>query len=113
MWLPTMREQDRQRQILAVVGSLPGVLAWRNQSGALRNARGQLVRFGSPGSPDIVVIVAGRFLGLEIKQPGKPLSARQLRWQAACRAAGGVYERVEDAEQALAVVRRAAREGSK
>ena len=56
-----MREQDRQRQILAAVGSLPGVLAWRNQSGALRNARGQLVRFGAPGSPDIVVIVSGRW----------------------------------------------------
>lgn len=108
-----MREVDRQRLILAAVGSLPGVLAWRNQSGALRNATGQLVRFGAPGSPDVICIVAGRFVGLEVKQPGGRLSERQQRWQAACRAAGGVYERVETPEQALAVVRRATQKAGK
>jgi hypothetical protein len=52
---------------------------WRNNSGALKNERSQLVRFGKKGSPDFIGIdkKTGRFLGIECKAPNGKLRESQ------------------------------------
>jgi len=89
---------------LQAIGSLPGVLAWRNNSGALVDRYGRLVRFGAVGSPDILAIVDGLFVGLEVKRQGGRMAPQQRKWKAACERAGGVYVVIDDPAQALAVV---------
>lgn len=98
-------EQDLLNRVLAAVGALPGVLAWRNNTGALRDANGRMVRFGARGSADVFVIAAGRFVGIECKHGRGRQSEDQQRWQRACEAAGGVYVLAYDVETALAAVR--------
>ncbi len=84
-------EAEIQRAIMHAIGALHGALVWRNNVGAARTAGGRVVRFGTPGSPDIMAIVGGRFVGIEVKSRRGKLSTRQRRWRAACEAAGGVY----------------------
>ena len=98
-------EQDLLNRVLAAVGALPGVLAWRNNTGALRDANGRMVRFGARGSADVFVIAAGRFVGIECKHGRGRQSEDQKRWQRACEAAGGVYVLAYDVETAVAAVR--------
>lgn len=100
-----MTETAIMRDILIAVSRLPGTLAWRNQTGALRDQNGQLVRFGVPGSPDILACRAGRFIGIEVKTHTGRQSIQQQRFQAALERAGGLYivaRSVDDALQALA-----------
>jgi hypothetical protein len=53
--------------------------AWRNNSGALKNQRGRLVRFGKKDSADITGIDpnTGRRIEIECKAPGEDLRAGQ------------------------------------
>ena len=102
-----MIEQDLLNRTLAAVGVLPGVLAWRNNTGALKDINGRLVRFGCKGSPDVLVIAAGRFIGIELKTRTGRQHPDQVTWQRACEAAGGVYVLARDVETALGAVRSA------
>lgn len=43
-------------------------------------------------SPDIVCCVKGRFVGLEVKVPGKDATNEQKAWGKQFRVSGGVYE---------------------
>jgi hypothetical protein len=52
---------------------------WRNNTGALKNQHGRLVKFGKKGSADITGIdpKTGKRIEIECKAPGKPLRAGQ------------------------------------
>lgn len=63
---------------------------WRNNTGATR-IEGRYIRFGSPGSPDIVACVKGRFWAIETKRPGGRLSDAQKAVCAAIEKAEGIY----------------------
>jgi len=43
---------------------------WRNNSAAFKTERGGFVRFGTPGSPDVIVVHVGRPYFLEVKRDG-------------------------------------------
>jgi hypothetical protein len=55
---------------------------WRNNTGALKNAGGRLVRFGKKDSPDFLGIdpKTGRMLGIECKAPGESLREGQRQF---------------------------------
>lgn len=57
------------------------VMVWRNNSGALQDRRGRLVRFGKVGSSDILGVQGGtgKIIAIEVKRPGlsyKPTPAQ-------------------------------------
>ena len=64
---------------------------WRNNSGATRTASGGFVRFGTAGSPDIIVIKHGLFIGLEVKAPAGRQSPDQKEFERGVTEAGGEY----------------------
>ena len=130
-------EQAIQSQILVAIGALDGVLVWRQNVGKAPSAwrrvgtyaaerirgllsiddprplyvsAGRLVQYGAPGQPDIMAIVAGRFVGIEVKTEISRQSANQRIWQAAIEAAGGVYVLARTVREATAAVE-AARHG--
>lgn len=80
--------------------NLRGVYAFRNNSGALRDATGRPVRFGKVGSADILGIVypIGRFLAVECKAPGREKTLTEAQWEfmASIKAAGGVALVISD-----------------
>lgn len=74
-----MREQDTQNSI-RIEAARHGLTLWRNNSGALRDVTGRVVRYGlgndSPAvnrvckSSDLIGLWRGRFVAIECKPPG-------------------------------------------
>ena len=59
--------------------ALCGIFAWRNNSGALKDRNGRVVRYGLKGSADIIGILPdGRFLSVECKRPGGKIRPEQI-----------------------------------
>ena len=81
---------------------------WRNNTGAMVDARGQLVRYGQAGSADLLGLIspAGQFLALEVKRPGGRQTDLQRAWQAMVERHGGIYLVVCSVEQAVAELNR-------
>jgi hypothetical protein len=79
--------------VLSYLGRYPGVTVWRNNTGALRDVNGRVVKFGCPGSADIFAVVEphGRFFGIETKSPSGVQSPIQRNWSKAIERRGGVY----------------------
>jgi hypothetical protein len=64
---------------------------WRNNTGAAKLEGGRFIRFGTPGSPDIIVVHVGRPYFLEVKRPGTHQSPEQKAFQAEAEKAGALY----------------------
>lgn len=89
------KEREVLREVLGLLRSLPGWLAWRNNTGGRllpgKGGRGQFVRWGAPGSGDVFAVApGGRFVSVECKRPGGKLSDAQADWRARVNAAGGL-----------------------
>ena len=98
-----MAEHAIQQAILARLGAVPGLVVWRNNTGAMKADGGRFVRFGALGSADVLGVAgpSGQFIALEVKAPGGRVSAVQTRWGAAIRACGGVYLVVRSVDEAV------------
>lgn len=97
----TRSEANIQSDILIAL-SKAGATVWRNNTGALKDGTGRLVRYGlCNGSSDIIGICAdGKFLAVEVKKTTGRATEYQLRFIDAVRAKGGragVARSVEDA----------------
>jgi hypothetical protein len=67
-----------------------GCFVWRNNTGVLR-AGGRFVRFGKNGSGDIIGMTAsGRFVSVENKSNGEPISAAQAEFARTVNDKGGL-----------------------
>jgi hypothetical protein len=69
----------------------PHGLTWANNTGALKDATGRLVRYGLVGSPDILACIKGRFVGIECKVGRDWQKPAQKAFAAALTRAGGIY----------------------
>jgi hypothetical protein len=69
----------------------PHGLAWPNNTGALKDATGRLVRYGLVGSPDILACIKGRMVGIECKVGRDWQRHPQKQFAAALARADGIY----------------------
>lgn len=83
-------ERDIQRAVIEYLECRRHFF-WRNNSGALKTERGRFIRFGTPGSPDIIVVHKGRPYFLEVKRPGAKQNDDQITFQKGAEAAGAQY----------------------
>jgi hypothetical protein len=103
-------ERDVQAQIRTALGALPGCAFWRNHVGQATDVNGRTHRFGlAVGSADLVGVVDGRFVALEIKTESGALRPEQRAWLGVVRAMGGFACVVRSPEEAIAAVERARR----
>lgn len=84
------REGDIQKTILDYL-TLKGVFHYRNNSGAFVDSQKHFYRFGAVGSPDIICVIDGIFVGIEVKAPHGKQSEHQKEFQKNLEAAGGIY----------------------
>lgn len=83
-------EREVLKGVLAALAA-HGVMASRNNVGAMRNASGRLVRFGTAGESDIRgVLPDGRALAVETKRHGKRPTREQFDFLHRINALGGV-----------------------
>lgn len=103
-----MTEGALQDSIRLALADEPGLVLWRNNVGIAEH-RGARVRYGlAVGSADLVGILNGRFVALEIKTPTGRASAEQKLWLALVRQRGGfaaVVRSIDEARRAIARAR--------
>lgn len=91
--------------VLAAVKRLARSKFWRNNTGvAQMPGRKAPVRFGEPGSADILGAFQGRAVAIECKTASGRQSVVQKLWQASWEAAGGLYILARCAADALGVL---------
>lgn len=71
----------------------------------------QMVKFGEAGQNDLMGIVHGRFVGVEIKSESGRQRTEQANWETAVRRAGGVSFVSRSPEHAVQVLRETIAEG--
>lgn len=101
-----MSEARILREIEIAIGALPGVDCRRGSvmvTDAVTGRRRFLPGLGA-GTPDLVLCVDGRWVGIEVKtQTGRALES-QREFQRHVRLAGGVYELARSPADALAII---------
>jgi len=85
-----MKEKELQKLIIEWL-RWKKYFFFRNNTGAFAPRAGGFYRFGAVGSPDIICVVDGRFVGIECKMVGKSQSVYQKNFQENLEAAGGIY----------------------
>lgn len=86
-----MLERKIQNDILRTFGTDPRLRLWRSNTGAAK-IKGRVVRFGVPGSPDLVgILPGGIWLGIEVKSETGRQSTEQINFMNMVRRFGGVY----------------------
>ena len=87
-------EKDIVAAILRHLKQRPRCFAWKTHGGM----------YGTAGIPDIIACVGGRFVALEVKQPGGKLSRLQEATIEKIRTAGGVAAMVTSVDEAKRVL---------
>lgn len=94
--------------VSGVVSSCLGLLdlmnikAWRNNTGALKDQHGRLVRYGLKGSADIIGILPDdRFLSVECKREGGKVRPEQKQFQDMINSNNGVAVIVHSCDELL------------
>jgi hypothetical protein len=88
-----MKEHDLQNLILDYL-SAKRIFHYRNNSGAMAkeyNGKKYFMRFGCPGSPDIVCVINGQYIGIEVKGEKGKQNDNQKDFQEELEDSGGKY----------------------
>jgi hypothetical protein len=94
---PKVPEADVLKAVLDCL-RIWGLEPRRKNTGAALNPRGQMVRFGQPGDPDVeTTLPGGRLCQIEVKAPGKRPKPEQFDRLRLCNEQGGVGLWVDDA----------------
>lgn len=117
----TRPEAEIVREVLRYLATVPGVVAWRSNTGAFRlrhKGRERFVRFGPVGQPDILgwkvepwcrgasdchIRRVARFLALEVKRAGAELRPDQAAFLQLVRDAGGLAGVVRSVDDVVAL----------
>ena len=89
-----MLEKDIVAAIMRYLKTVPGCFAWKEHGGM----------YGTSGIPDIICCYRGRFVGLEVKQPGKALTAIQPKTIDKINAAGGIAAKVTCVDEVKTII---------
>jgi hypothetical protein len=97
------QEQITQNEILLMIGLCfpQSARAWRNNTGAYKSPEGQLIRYGCPGSPDILGIARGGvWFGIEVKSDTGRMSEAQKNFRNMVISMDGHYAMVRSVAEA-------------
>src|ERR1017187_9391474 len=67
------------------------IFHYRQNSGTFRTEAGGFYRMGVAGAPDIVAMVNGVYIGIEVKDTKGNQNANQIAFQRELEEAGGMY----------------------
>ena len=100
-----MKESATQKAILEWL-AWKHIFHYRNNSGAFVDSNKHFYRFGAIGSPDIVCVINGQYVGIEVKAAKGRQSDNQKEFQRQLETAGGKYilaYSIDDVERGLNV----------
>jgi len=85
-----VKESEVQRAILDYL-KIKRVFYYRQNTGGIVAESGHFVRYGTPGSPDIICVIKGQYVGIEVKAPKGKQNPNQIQFQQDLERAGGRY----------------------
>jgi hypothetical protein len=101
-----MTESQLQDAIRLALGRSRELVVWRNNCGHAVMAGGRRVTFGvgGPGGADLIGMLDGRFLAIEVKSPTGRQSPEQERFEGLVKSKGGIYLMPRSVEEALSLI---------
>ena len=105
--LPKPRETKIVRACLDLLLAHPKIaMAWRCNTGGMKNPAGRYVKFGFTGQPDIMAVRkgSGRLVSIEVKKPGEKPSDAQYVFLDSLIEAGGFGCWVTSVDELAAVL---------
>lgn len=97
-------EKDTQEACLQTLDAFR-IFHYRQNTGGFKDGRGKFYRFGSPGAPDIIAVIRGIYVGIEVKDIKGKLNDNQERFKASLEAAGGIYLTIRSIDELLAFLK--------
>lgn len=98
-----MTEKTIQNSILRYLATVPGLRAWRQNTGVARYGD-RVIKFGVPGQADITGIYHGRRLEIECKSPTGRQTPQQAAFQKMIEKHGGIYILARSVEDVRRIV---------
>ena len=95
-------ESEIQKQILEWL-EIRHIFHYRQNSGMHKIGK-RYIRYGTPGAPDIIAVIKGQYVGIEVKDAKNCQSQDQVLFALNLESSGGKYilvRSVEDVEAAL------------
>lgn len=83
-------ERDIQKAILDYL-TYKQVFHWKQNNAGIKKANGSYIPAGKLGVPDIICVVKGKFIGIEVKDANGRQTEHQKRFQEELEGAGGRY----------------------
>lgn len=101
------KETAIKNAILLALGDREDALAWNAPVGTFRafDDPSRVIRIGPVGRADIIGVVAGRALAIEVKTATGRLHADQQRWREAFEKVGGLWVLARSPEEAMDALR--------
>lgn len=90
---PLSRKPLSEHQIQALILDwlkLKGIFHYRQNSGGMKKGK-HFLKFGAKGAPDIVCVVKGQYVGIEVKGPKGSMTLGQVFFGHQLTCAGGLY----------------------
>lgn len=99
-------ETDIQNRILVALSKRyhPCGIFWRQNAGRTRNDRGAWITLGPSGISDIVGVIVGRAVFIEVKTATGKQRKTQKAFQVAAEKAGGIYIVARSPDEAIAQI---------
>ena len=98
-------EKDIQNSICEYL-ALKRYMFWRQNTAPTIAKDGgfrSMGKYSMNGIPDIILILQGIFIGLEVKRPGGKQSENQEEFQRKCEEAGGRYHLVQSLDDVISL----------
>lgn len=84
-------EKDTQKTIIDWL-TVKKIFHYKNNTvGIYKQSTGQYIPSPSKGAPDIVAVIQGKYIGIEVKAPNGKQSENQVAFQSNLENAGGLY----------------------
>ena len=81
------------------------IFCYRQNSGAGITPSGRFIRYGKVGSPDIIAVIGGKYIGIECKIGKGRQSPSQIEFQEKLENAGGEYWIVRQLEDLEGIIK--------
>ena len=101
---PTQSTEKATQQACMEYLDARGIFYYRQNTGATRTESGGFIRYGAVGSPDIIAVLAGQYIGIEVKDKHGKQSPGQVLFQQKLEKAGGRYLLIRDIDELIEAI---------
>ena len=93
-------EKNTQKAVIQYL-EIKKIFHYRQNSGNFTSPTGHFYKMGVVGMPDIIAVINGQYIGLEIKDIKGKLNDNQVKFKARLEEAGGLYLTIRSIDECI------------